>query len=49
MPELQVHTCDTPDIIFKPPDPPKTNLTSSFSSRTIIGAIDDIGRLPGLI
>ncbi len=43
------HTLATPVIIRLPPLAPNTSLISSFSSTTIIGDIDDMGRLPGLI
>lgn len=40
-------TLATVVIIFEPPFEPQTNTTSPFESKTIIGFIEDSGRLPG--
>jgi hypothetical protein len=42
-----IPTLATWDMMVLPPQPPITSLTSSFSSKTMIGDMDDIGRLPG--
>ena len=41
-------TCSVPVVIFVPPEPPVTNFGSFvFESTTIVGDIEETGRLPG--